>query len=65
MIEITVICHRLKSKTRLHMSTFCTKRLKNPTNLVTSPKINTRLAHPMVFRLRPDFCSTLIIVLIS
>ena len=33
-------------KTRL--STYCTKRRENPANLVTSRKINTRLARPVV-----------------
>ena len=34
------------SKTRL--SSYCTKRANNGVNLVTSRKINTRLARPMV-----------------
>ena len=49
MILLTVIFNRLKfpidnmgSKTRL--STNCTMRQGNPTNLTTSRKINTRLA---------------------
>ena len=33
------------SKTRL--SSYCTKRANNGVNLVTSRKINTRLAHPI------------------
>ena len=33
------------SKTRL--STYCTKRRENPANLVTSRKVNTRLARPI------------------
>ena len=36
------------SKTRL--SSYCTKRANNGVNLVTSRKINTRLARPIVIK---------------
>ena len=37
------------SKTRL--SSYCTKRGNNTVNLVTSRKINARLARPIVFKI--------------
>ena len=43
------------SKTRL--SSYCTKRANNGVNLVTSRKINTRLARPIVVSTVLNSCS--------
>ena len=44
------------SKTRL--SFYCTKRANNSVNLVTSRKINTRLARPIILFAWFDPCSS-------
>ena len=41
------IPHRLNMGLKTRLSTFCTKRHKNPANLVPSRKINIRLARPI------------------
>ena len=48
------------SKTRL--SSYCTKRANNGVNLVTSRKINTRLARPMQAPMRPSGSLTPVVV---
>ena len=44
------------SKTRL--SSYCTKRANNGVNLVTSRKMNTRLARPIEKNMEADLCCT-------
>ena len=58
LLERTKTSHRLYegSKTRLIIS--CTQRRENPTNLVTSRKINTRLACPISNGEDPNFNSS-------
>ena len=53
--KLQLYCNTLKSpmgsKTRL--SSYCSKRGDNTVNLVTSRKVNTRLARPIVSRIFP------------
>ena len=48
------ISHRLNMGLKTRLGFYCTKRANNGVNLVTSRKINTRLARPMVLNYKGD-----------
>ena len=50
---------------KARLSSYCTKRANNGVNLVTSRKINTRLARPITLSIIPDYESDVLCLQIT